>query len=327
MAAPPAKPSPSNQEVKTQQQTNNGGGSNGKPNNDGAVVAATAAATATTKARPGVEIQLKAPPSYSSVAAAAAVAASADATNAAVPADSAPTYEGTERSEHFWLARELLNNGNFEEALSVIEEELESTKSRLMATAGACAMDVELHESIAPLHYLYGTTLLYSIEEAKDGNDANAMTTIDATVVPSHQGQNDEEEEDDDDGEEEEDEEQEDDSKPAAVNKTQEEEPVATAGPVMDDSNPWAHLPSSSSTIPMVAAAAAAAAPSPEVQEEGEYAGGPAAGDDAEDIQIAWENLEAARTILERMLTLPGLSESFESKLKLYVYHPQHAYA
>jgi hypothetical protein len=173
--------------------------------------------------------------------------------------------------------------------------------------------DVELHESIAPLHYLYGTTLLYSIEEAKDGNDANAMTTINATVVPSGEAENQDDEEE---------EEEQEDSKPSP------EEKAAAAGAGPQDSNntnnPWAHLPSSKNITPAVASAAAAAAAGPEEEEEEGYeyydddAPQPSQGDDAaEDIQIAWENLEAARTIVERMVTLPGLSEHMESKLKL----------
>jgi hypothetical protein len=300
MAAPPAKPSPSNQEVKQQAH-----------DSDVAATTATTTTTTTTESKnPTTTIQLKAPPSYSVKAAAPATAAAAAMT--------VPSYESTESCESYKLAKQLLNNGNFEEALSVLEEEIESTKEILSTVLSDSTMmdDVELHESIAPLHYLYGTTLLYSIEEAKDGNDANAMTTINATVVPSGEAEN-------QDDEEEEEKEEEEDSKPSP-----EEKAAAAAAEPQDSnntSNPWAHLPSSKNTTPAVASAVAAvAAAGPEEDEEEGYeyydedAPQPSQGDDAaEDIQIAWENLEAARTIVERMVTLPGLSEHMESKLKL----------
>jgi hypothetical protein len=110
------------------------------------------------------------------------------------------------------LAKNFLNDGDFEQALTTIEEGIEGTKSIL---AGNDNLDTEFHESLAPFHYLYGTTLLYSIEESNDTN----MTTSGGGG---------------------------------------EEDP--------DDENADAE-------------------------------------EAADDMQIAWENLEAARTILENMMT------------------------
>ena len=97
MAAPPAKPSPSNQAV--QQSDNAAAGSNNGQQ---------------------PEVQLKAPPSYATV--------------------TTPTYASVEASENFRLAKDLLNAGSFEEALSVLEQELETTKTMLVSAAGAGAI-------------------------------------------------------------------------------------------------------------------------------------------------------------------------------------------
>lgn len=161
------------------------------------------------------------------------------------PSARMPTYESSESSEAYTVAKQLLNADNFEAALSIIEEELLQTTEHIKSAGTIRTEDVELHESLAPLHYLYGTTLLYSLEEAKDENtNAQGMMTEEATKATNE-------------------------AKPAAA---------AAAHP----SNPWAHLSS----------------PAEEQQPP------PPSADDtmAEDIQIAWENLEAARTIVEKLL-------------------------
>jgi hypothetical protein len=264
MAAPPAKPSPSNQTV---QQTS-------AADNDNKLSAAVAAAGTETSS-----VQLKAPPSYCCAttnndnAAAAGASASSTASSATVLV---PSYTSSESSESYIVAKELLNAGNFEEALSIIEQELETTKALLLSQHH---QDVDVHPAIAPLHYLYGTTLLYSLEEAKDdGQDAAAMTTMVPAPLPEEEEQEDQEEEYEDD----------DDTKPAAG----------------DEPNPWAHLPEPDSVV------AAAAADSSEA---------PPVADDTEDMEIAWENFEVARHIVEKMLTQPGLDADMERKLKLYV--------
>jgi tetratricopeptide (TPR) repeat protein len=117
----------------------------------------------------------------------------------------------------------LLAEGEFETALSTIEEGIEATRVALQGDdADKSNNDIDTHESLAPFHYLYGSTLLYSVEESTDENQqfTNA-TTVDA------------------------------------------------------DGN-------------------AMAAGAPENEKDGD--------EEVDDIQIAWENLELARTIIEKML-------------------------
>jgi hypothetical protein len=83
--------------------------------------------------------------------------------------------------------------------------------------------------------------------------------------------------------------------------------PAPAAAP--DPTNPWAHLTGPSEGASAATAAAPEAAPTEDTNAN------------AEDIQIAWENLEAARMIVERMLlkatTLNDLSETEIAKLQL----------
>ncbi|EJK61074.1 hypothetical protein THAOC_18490 [Thalassiosira oceanica] len=118
----------------------------------------------------------------------------------------------------------------------------------------------ELHESLGPLYYLYGTTLLYSVEES------DAMMAAGAPAVGAQRRPDGGEE-----GEPEEGEGGEPSSEPADVEVGQEEEG------------------------------------------EGE-AEAPA--DPAEDLQIAWENLETARNILSRLVATfrGGEEEGSETK-------------
>lgn len=136
MAAPPAKPSPSNQAIQQQQ----------KPE----------ATSAAVTENPNVAVAgLKAPPP---VAATASTSPPSPVVNDL--AVSLAAYESSERTEHYILAKVLLNDGEFEQALTAIEQGMETVNS-LPETA------------MAPFHYLYGTTLLYSIEESTD----TSMTT------------------------------------------------------------------------------------------------------------------------------------------------------
>ena len=91
-----------------------------------------------------------------------------------VVADSSnlPTYESIESSQRYAVAKTLLNNGDFEDALATIAEGLEEIKELLLA-APPGEVDPEMidfHPSLAPYHYLYGTTLLYSVEESTSDN-------------------------------------------------------------------------------------------------------------------------------------------------------------
>lgn len=167
---------------------------------------------------------------------------------------SLPTYQSSEQSRYYEVAKLLLNDGDFETALSTIEEGIAWTRSQLllqpkMAAAAATGGEEEdeddlattLHESMAPFHYLYGTTLLYSIEESTDG--LQPLTDTGAVIEVSGGGGGEEE---------------------GGGGGDEPLQPDAGADGAAD--------------------------------EEGE--------DEApvDDMEIAWENLDTARTILEQML-------------------------
>lgn len=78
------------------------------------------------------------------------------------------TYRNTKNSTHYLKAKSHLQAGDFEAALSSIELGITSTLSLLPDQD-------ELHGSIAPLYYLYGTTLLYSIEESQENPENQLM--------------------------------------------------------------------------------------------------------------------------------------------------------
>jgi tetratricopeptide (TPR) repeat protein len=191
-----------------------------------------------------------------------------------------PTYADIQNSADYQTAKELLNQGDFESALETIAAAITSTLELLQEHYKDKHDDheehdnkmkhavndddedyrVRLHESLAPLHYLYGTTLLYSIEESAedtqgmtvgDSNDVEYITPVgeagDTIIEQGH---------DDDEPEHE------------AIG-TNESEPFDGGEPNDTD--------------------AAAADTNIAV-------------DVAEDLQIAWENLETARHILVRLL-------------------------
>jgi tetratricopeptide (TPR) repeat protein len=94
------------------------------------------------------------------------------------------TYAGTQTSDSFLLAKHLLKDGDFDNALETIGMALRTTASLLPEDA-----DADVHEAMAPLYYLYGTTLLYSMEESSD------IQTDAMTMNPDNQGEEEEEEE------------------------------------------------------------------------------------------------------------------------------------
>eukprot|EP00980_Cylindrotheca_fusiformis_P007769 scaffold1650_cov135-Cylindrotheca_fusiformis.AAC.4 len=65
-------------------------------------------------------------------------------------------YENAESSDFYKLAKHLLAEGSFDEALTSIEKGIEDAKEK------------QTKFGMAPFHYLYGTTLLYHIEESTD---------------------------------------------------------------------------------------------------------------------------------------------------------------
>ena len=166
----------------------------------------------------------------------AADAATASVKPAPTSPTSIPTYQSVEFSDIYLLAKRHLNDGKFEEAMTVIEEGIRDTQSLLQHTMDSPDGDYTLHESMAPFHYLYGTTLLYSIEE-QDQEVTTAGSTVSTAVVSG--------------------------------------EAAAAAGPEMD-----VHAMAADDGVMATASAE----------------------DIADEMQIAWENFETARHIMETMM-------------------------
>ncbi len=82
------------------------------------------------------------------------------------------TYANTKESPFVLKAKNLMKLGDFEAAL----EKIESGITTIMSLLPESEDGNELHEAIAPLHYLYGTTLLYSVEESQESAEASVMT-------------------------------------------------------------------------------------------------------------------------------------------------------
>ncbi len=77
-------------------------------------------------------------------------------------------YFNTKNTPFYIQAKAKMQDGDFEAALTIIEKGITFILSNLPEPN-------EVHESIAPLHYLYGTTLLYSIEESQDNPENSLM--------------------------------------------------------------------------------------------------------------------------------------------------------
>lgn len=188
-------------------------------------------------------------------------------TPAAAPSTSKntpPNYFSTKSSKAYTLAYKLLNSDNFQDALSTLETALKFTVQILRAdhdkTANAKKGDeeeedcMELHESLAPLYYLYGSTLLYSVEESDVMMAGSGQQQQQPTGGAPH-----------------------DNSPPPDFE--------------VDNQQQQQEEPEMMSTNPTF----------------GEYEQPPqeAPSDPTEDLQIAWENLETARSIVTK------LAESF----------------
>jgi hypothetical protein len=103
------------------------------------------------------------------------------------PATSPLSYESMQASTRYQVAQTLLQNGDFEDALQTIAEGLEDTKATLLALHGDDdeeAEGLDFHPALAPLHYLYGTTLLYSVEESSSDAMMTTATTNDGDGTP-----------------------------------------------------------------------------------------------------------------------------------------------
>ncbi|GKY93244.1 hypothetical protein MPSEU_000292100 [Mayamaea pseudoterrestris] len=156
------------------------------------------------------------------------------------------TYFGSIESSAYKYGWECLQAGAFDDGLEAAEMGLQETKARVLdlfqTNAETMDMDkVELHESMAPFFYLYGTTLLYSVEE-QSSEQLAALTMNDAPPEAAS----------------------------ANAHDSDESEASAAAEQVKED-----------------------------------Y---------ADDLEIAWENLEIARTTLEIMLQQVESSETMTVK-------------
>ena len=78
------------------------------------------------------------------------------------------TYFNTKTGPFYVKAKQILQTGDFEATLSKIETGITAIVSLLPSPD-------ELHESLGPFYYMYGTTLLYSVEESQDTADTNVM--------------------------------------------------------------------------------------------------------------------------------------------------------
>jgi len=74
-----------------------------------------------------------------------------------------PTYQNTKTSTKYFTAKSQLSAGEFESALATIESAI---SDNLFIVSN------DIHESLAPLYYLYGSTLLYDIEESSNPEEA-----------------------------------------------------------------------------------------------------------------------------------------------------------
>ena len=72
------------------------------------------------------------------------------------------TYNSTEASDAYLLAKNLMQAGDFDNAMETIGTAMGILTSQLPDSSDA------VHPSLGPLYYLYGTTLLYVIEESTD---------------------------------------------------------------------------------------------------------------------------------------------------------------
>lgn len=97
-----------------------------------------------------------------------------------------PTYESVKHGQRYIVAKTLLANGDFEDAMMTIEEGLEEVREELLASGSVTEDMVGFHPAIGPYHYLYGSTLLYSIEESSD--DQQPVTTAEPNSAAPEEG-------------------------------------------------------------------------------------------------------------------------------------------
>ena len=175
------------------------------------------------------------------------------------------------------MSKSLLSSGSLDDALSTLEMTLQLSREILVSSLNHNKNDnstkpdieeddvnIELHESLAPLYYLYGTTLLYSVEES----DVMMAATNDQTKVTNG-------------------------GAPSDIDVSPEEE---------DDDN--MKLPSQDDEFVDASEQPSFGGFGEDYEEEHGAAEVQEISDPAEDLQIAWENLDLARTIVTRLVDL-----------------------
>ena len=173
------------------------------------------------------------------------------------------------------MSKSLLSSGSLDDALSTLEMTLQLSREILVSSLNHNKNDnstkpdieeddvnIELHESLAPLYYLYGTTLLYSVEES----DVMMAATNDQTKVTNG-------------------------GAPSDIDVSPEEE---------DDDN--MKLPSQDDEFVDASEQPSFGGFGEDYEEEHGAAEVQEISDPAEDLQIAWENLDLARTIVTRLV-------------------------
>jgi hypothetical protein len=121
-----------------------------------------------------------------------------------------PTYESVEASELYQTALSLMREGEFEDCIELVEQGIDDLKETLAAALraeeeGSGAGSVDVHPSMAPYYYLYGTALLYKVEEQDLNSGAvggGAVADAAASSPPSAFGGGNDNDDDDEEGQE-----------------------------------------------------------------------------------------------------------------------------
>ena len=149
------------------------------PNNDSALAS---------KSAPSENLKSKGAPSKISHAPSSSNTTTSTSNN---NTNTMPTYLTTKSSKAYTLSKQLLASGSLDDALSTLEMALQLSRDMLTNAFSnnnnngkeeEDGVNIELHESLAPLYYLYGTTLLYSVEES-DVMMANDQTKINGAAA------------------------------------------------------------------------------------------------------------------------------------------------
>lgn len=82
------------------------------------------------------------------------------------PTSTPPSYLTTKQSTAYLAAKSHLSSGDLDAALTLTANQISAVRDSLLsASDSSSSLEAEMHEAMAPLYYLYGTTLLYLVEE------------------------------------------------------------------------------------------------------------------------------------------------------------------